>query len=514
LNDGSDIPRARLSFIHQFFSGTRAATASVVTPPVPIYPPIPSGRPAVAHTLPFFAGPLFNPATTGIRPRPVYPDVLTGPPRIAHTFQFFAGPTANTLVSLGFPGYGSAGAATFALSLEPGTKVTYSWGTDIFKSYSGLERRCNTSGPMPRQRFEGNAFLLDGTGRDLRSTLQRAAAAGSTFLLALPHEELVTTADATGTTLHVSSTTACDWAIVTQRVTLEGVDGSNLQAVIQAVDSTTLQLDIVPGITGSAGARIMPLVQVLLDPQQGFSRYLVNVELWSIRAMASVFGWVGQDRMGIGTQILTYAGGLVAISSLTESDLLIWNRSNAVDGTSSESLLSLADLVDLGGLPFGAGPATVPDWARPIRYSSADPVDFQWLKAFLRQLRGRQRTFLLTTSHADLIFVSAAGATLKVQSSSVTGAGDYTSWYASLAHRRFALTKTNGTIQYVAVTTAPTDNHDGTLSLALDATVTGTVAVVSFLEQVRLDNSDSDDIPVTWDGGVFSVELLARVVQM
>jgi hypothetical protein len=512
VNDGSDQPRARPPSVSafQFFAEPLAILPLTVVAPAPTYPPIPQRRPAIAHTLPSFAGPLFNPSSTAIQRPPVHPHVLPGPPHLAHAFQFFSGPTANTIANLNFPGYGPAGAATLILSLE-NAKLTLSWGTDIFKSYSGREQRVNTTGSRPRQRFEGSAFLLDGPGRDLRSALQRSAAAGPTFLLALPHEELALTADSSGSTLTVASTAECDWAIVTQRVVVIGVDGSTAQAVIQAVTSTTIRLDITP--SAQAGARILPLVQVLLDPQQGFSRFPVNVEFWSIRAMANVFGWVGQDRLGVGAQILTYASGLVAASALTDSDLPIWDRSNAVEGTALESMISLAETVDFGALPFAAGGAPAPDWSRSIKYSSADPVDWQWFKAFLRQIRGRQRAFLLSTNHADLIFVSVVGATLKVQSSSISGAGDYTGWYTSTAHRRLALTKTTGAIQYVAVTAPPVDNHDGTLSLSLDATATGTIVAISFAERVRLDNNDSDDIPVTWDGGMFSVDLLARVVQ-
>jgi hypothetical protein len=464
------------------------------------------GRPNVVHVFQFSGGPQVVP-TIAVHPWRLHLEVPPGPLQITHQFQFFSGPSFNTVGSGSFPGFGPAGSATLLLSLEQ-AKLTLSWSTDIFKSYSGREQRCDTTGPRPRQRFEGLAFLLDGPGRDVRSALQRAASQGSTFLLALPYEELATTADSTGTILTVASTASADWAIVTQRVAIEAVDGSTLTAVIQAVTPTTIQIDVAPSVT--AGARIMPLIQVLLDPQQGFSRYPVNVELWSIRALASAFGWVGQDSMGLGARIATYTAGVpVDATTLTDDDLLIWNRSNAVDGTSTEAMLSLAETVDLGALPYGIGGADVPDWARPIRYMSADPGDWQWFKAFVRQLRGRQRAFLLSTNHADLLYVSTlAGGKIKVSS-----AGDYASWWTSQAHRRLAIAKTDGSTQYVAVISAPVDNGDGTLTLTLDAVVTGAVSCVSFLEQVRLDNNDSDDISVTWDGGTFVVDLLARTVQ-
>lgn len=491
--------------MHEFQFGIVAPAQ----PPKPFAPPLMPEvlrpPPALAHTFQFFAAPLVTPpAPAPIKPPPLFPQTLPGPPHLAHTIPFFAGPTANSLGA--FPGFGPAGAATFALALEPGAKLTYSWGTDIFKSYSGLEQRSNTTGPRPRQRIEGNAYLLDADDRTLRANLQRAASSGSTFLIALPYEELTLTADSVGTTVTVASTTQADWAIVTQRVLVWGVDDTVTQAVIQAVTATTIRLDVAPA--AHAGSRIMPLLAVLLEPQQGFSRYAVNAGLWSIRALANAFGWVGQDSMGAGALITTYNAGSVAPSAITEDDFPIWDRPNLIEGTAPDSMISLAEIVDLGGLPFGIGSAPAPDWARPIKYSSADPADFQWLKAFLRLVLGRQRAFLLPTNRADLVFVSKSGTTL-----TITTDGDYMSWYTSLAHRRLALTRSGAPVAYVAVTAPPVDNHDGTLSLTLDTIVGGTVTMVSFAELVRFDNSDSDDFAIPWNGGVFSVDLVARVVQ-
>ena len=509
-NDGNDVPAAPRAFARaiQSFAGPLVQP----TPPPSVLSPICPDRlprpPQFAHLFQFFGAPLVPAPAPASSMRPILPGVLSRPSSFARTFQHFAGPTANSIGS--FIPFGPAGAATLVLSLQPGTRCTYSWHTDIFRSYSGLEQRCNTTGPAPRQRFEGQAFLLDAASRDLRTTLQRAAAQGSTFLLALPYEELVTTADSSGTILTVATTTQSDWAIVTQRVMLIGNDETTLSAVIQAVTPTQIRLDVTPGAIGKMGARVMPLIQVLLDPQQGFARYPVNVDTWSIRATANVFGWVGADAMGVGVQIVTYTfGAAVDQSTLVDDDLIIWDRPNYIEGTAADSMISGAELVDLGALPFAQGGANVPDWARPIMYSSNSITEWQWVKAFLRQTLGRQRSFLLPTNRADLLFVSSVVETLKVESAS----GDYTTWYASQSHRRLALTKSNGSIQYVTVTDNPTDNGDGTLSLTLDAAVTGAVARISFLEQVRFDNNDSDDFSVTWDGGTFSVDFLARTTE-
>lgn len=414
----------------------------------------------------------------------------------------------------------------FVLSLESGAKVTLSWGVDIIKAYAGGEQRINTTGPVPRMRFEGNAYLLDGQDRDVRAVLQRYAPAGTTFLLALPYEALPLVADAVGTVVTVPSTASCDWAVAGQRCVVVGADGMTQAAVVQSTTATTITLGAVDssgnlvtvttlGTAGQSGGQVMPLVAILLDTQQGFSRYAAGVDLWSIKAQANGFGWAGQDRCGVGAQITTYTYGVpIDQSTIVEQDLLVWDRPNLSGETESDAMASLGELVDLGALPFGAGPASVPDWVRPVRYSALGPgPEWQWFKAFARQVLGRQKAWALSTNRSDLVLVSAAGATLKVQSSAVAGGGDYTAWYTSLAHRRLAITKSDGTVQYVAVTATPVNNGDGTLSLTLDAAVSGAVTLVSFLEQVRFDNAGTDDFVVTWDGAAFSVELQARASQ-
>src|SRR5262245_3745366 len=146
------------------------------------------------------------------------------------------------------PGAGPAGAAMFALALDAGAKVTFSWSTDIFRSYSGNEQRSSPFG-SPRRRFEGTAFVIgDAADRVLRSALQRSAARGATFLLALPFEELLLIDDAAGMVVTVASTASCDWALPGQRAVLVGRDGTTLAVVIQSTTDTTLTLGAVDGL--------------------------------------------------------------------------------------------------------------------------------------------------------------------------------------------------------------------------------------------------------------------------
>lgn len=491
----------------------------------PIYPDQLRGRPSTAHQIPYLFKASAQVQPTVAQPiQPVTPNRLVGRPARAHEFQFLAKPgKLVTPVTPAIPGYGVAGAATFVLALETGAKITFAWATDIFRSYSGVEQR---SSPFerPRRTIEGTAVLLDASSRDTRARLQKAAAAASTFLLALPFDELIISADSINTTITVVSTTSCDWALPGQRIIVIGNDGSTVGAIVQSTTSTTISIVTVDsngnfnfgvlGSTGKAGALVMPLLQVQLDPQQGFTRYPIAMDMWSIKAMSQVFGWAGVDAMGRGAQIFTYtAGGPVSATSVTDADLIIWDRPNMIDGTANDAMMTGGEALDLGALISGFSNQTVPDWARPVKYVSSSRAEWQWLQSFLRLCRGRQRAWLLSTNRDDLIFVSAISGGITVQSSSVAGGGDYASWWVSLAHRRLAFTMADGSVNYSTVLTAPIDNGDGTLSVLLDANPAGTISRISLAEQLRIDNDNSDDIPVTWDGPTFTIELVARAVQ-
>lgn len=420
-------------------------------------------------------------------------------------------------------GIGPIGATTFVLSLQPGTKVIFGWSTSIYTTYSGAEQR-ESPLAMPRQRFEGNAFLVDAGSRDARGALQRGAASGATFMLALPYEALTIAVDSPSSTVSVpvtvASTVNCDWALPGQRVTLVG-NGATVNAIIQSVTATTITVVTVDlswnfsfsvlGAAGRSGALIMPVVPVLLDTAQGFARYPTRVDLWAVRAKAQSFGYAGVDSMGVGTTMVTYtAGAAIPVANVTDSDLPIWDRTNAIDGTASESMVSGAETVDLGGLPLGIGAQTVPVWGRSIKFRSGSRDDWQWFKAFVRRLRGRQGAFLLSTNRPDLVFDSYIVGGIKIKSVLVAGGGDYASWYVSAAHRRLAITTSDGAITYVAVIAAPVDNGDGTLSLSLDSGVIGTITKISFLETLRFDR---DEIEATWSGSVFSVDEIAVITR-
>ena len=312
-------PLGRRALAHQaqfFASHPPLLTAPVVLPVPAVYPDQLLGRPARAHEYQFWAGP--NKAATPTVLQPLQPTVpqyqlRRRPPR-AHEYQAFASPGKFvTPVAPAVLAYGATGAATFVLELEPGCVVTFGWQTNVITSYSGREQR-ESPYAQPRRRIEGSAFLVDARDRDLKGALVRAAAQGSTFLLALPFEELSISADSPGSTVTVASTALCDWAIAGQRVAIVAKDSSATYAVVQSSTSTTISVTLTDqagnftfgalGSAGASGGRIVPLVPVLLDPSQGFARYPVTVGLWSLRATASAYGWVGTDSMGVGALLL------------------------------------------------------------------------------------------------------------------------------------------------------------------------------------------------------------------
>lgn len=190
-----------------------------------------------------------------------------------------------------FYGFGPDGMSTFALDLESGFTVTYTWVTDIIKRYSGTEQRIAIN-DAPKQNYDGSAYLMEDNPRRIYAALARYVAIGSTFLLGLPHEEMTLIADASGTSVYVSSTEIllCDWAKIGQRVIVVDLDGEYSKAVVQGTGAGgEILLDVSMGSIGRAGGRIMPTMPIYLHPQQGFVRYPVNVEEWKINARAAIF---------------------------------------------------------------------------------------------------------------------------------------------------------------------------------------------------------------------------------
>lgn len=191
-----------------------------------------------------------------------------------------------------------AGVGTFALVLESGTTVKYTWQTAVNKSASGVEKRASLQ-PLPAQVYEGQVLFLEADTLKNRSRVQKYAALGRPFTVGLPYEEFILTANASGTSVFVDATrlTYCDWKNPGQRVIVQSSDDQFVEAVIQSVTGGTIVLDVAPGAIGAKGARIMPSMSVYLDPQVSFSRYPNpdTVEYWKVTATAINFDFAASE---------------------------------------------------------------------------------------------------------------------------------------------------------------------------------------------------------------------------
>ena len=210
------------------------------------------------------------------------------------------------------------GAATLVLSLQDGARLTYGWATEIGTSHDGTEQRVSWQS-VPSVRFEGTAYMTT-EAAPTRAALMRSAARGATFSLALPFDEISVTADGAGATVITTPTKHSDWLQPGQRVAIVDTDDSVRHAVVQSSGDESVVID--SAMVAHAGARIMPVVPVLLESQQGFARHPFAVDTWDIRAIGLTRGWAGVDAMGRGVEVLTM-DGVVLSDALTDDHVII-----------------------------------------------------------------------------------------------------------------------------------------------------------------------------------------------
>ena len=207
----------------------------------------------------------------------------------------------------------------------------------------------------------------------------------------------------------------------------------------------------------------------------------------------------GYGTMGAGATVATYDGRP------------LWDRRIQVQETAVDSIQSLAELVDLGGIPISIGAAAQPDWGRALFVNRERGAEWQWLKAFLAAVRGCQRAFWLPSYRTDLLAVSWSGSNLIVQGPS-DAAGGLASWWP-LQRDRIQVEQADGNLVLSKIT-AVVDNHDGTLTLTLGtAQGSPTGAAITRVSWLELCRFDSPNFEVTFSNGVFSMPTTARVVQ-
>lgn len=404
------------------------------------------------------------------------------------------------------PARGPATAGTLLFDYENGGQITYSWDTDIgMRSRNGTERRIARVA-CPREIYSFEVILGDGDLAFVQSELVKNAAQGQPFAVALIHESIPIAGSTATTVVPVTSTALLDWAYPGQSVAVLARDRLSMATgVIQSVTLTTITLDVAIGAVAQVGARMMPTIPSYLEDTLGVDLYAVNVGDFRLKARAIYFGNASSSWAPVGATVTSYT------DPLTSQVYPVWDRGLDMNGTSPRALMMGIELTDFGGALLMTSAQAFSDFGREIDYTAKSDADRQYVKAFHGATRGRQKSFLLPTWKPDLVAVTPAiASSVLVIHGNATGYGDYAGQYfGSLAQAHLQVLYTNGSIDYVTVSFA-LDNHDGTESLQLDRSITGTIKMISFLEVCRLD---TDAIVVNYQDGTGSVKLPCRVVQ-
>jgi hypothetical protein len=424
-----------------------------------------------------------------------------------HTFAALPITVASSVVTPTFgPAIvprGPATAATLVFDYENGGTITYSWATDILRARNGKETRLALN-TCPRETYSFVVELRDGDLNYLQSKLVANAARGRAFAVALMHES-IPIAPTSGSIFTVASTALLDWVYAGQTVAALAPNGTSWTGMIAASTSTTITVDSNIGAVGARGARLMPTIPSYLEDTQGFAHYPNNLTRFELKARAVYFGNASSSWSFNGGSVTTYTDPFTAVT------YPVWDRGLDNDDTLGRSLVSGIDITDTGGVLTMTAPQSYSDFARELSFHTKNDADRQFWKAFMGATCGRQKAFLLPTDRPDLVplLTTISGSLLTVLGG-ITGFADYAGqWFGSGAQARLKVLFTNGVANYVNVTDS-VDNHNGTESLQLDRSLTGTIARISFLETCRFD---TDDFPVTYADGTGYLKVPVMAVQ-
>jgi len=137
--------------------------------------------------------------------------------------------------------------------------------------------------------------------------------------------------------------------------------------------------------------------------------------------------------------------------------------------------------------------------------------DWQWLKAFLAAVRGKQRAFWVSSYRNDLRGGAWSGLDVIIDGPS-DEAGGIAAWWPD-QRDRIEVRQTDGTIVYAKIY-AVTDNGNGTETLSVVFSGGGpSLAPVARISWLELCRWDSDSFEISFSGGSFQFSANARVVQ-
>ncbi len=234
--------------------------------------------------------------------------------------------------------------------------------------------------------------------------------------------------------------------------------------------------------------------------------------------------WQGADLLQATDDVLgpsNLAGGAdgtpveagVGATLTTYRDRIIWDRGIVVKENAQDSMQSLTEVKDMGGLPYTGQTASVVDWGRHFEVTGDLGEPFQFVKKFLYTVKGKWKSWWLPTSRADLIAVSCGVGTLTVAGGET--AGDLSAWYPTI-RTDLEVSLVDDTTSWVRITAAVL-NGDGTHTLTIvdedDNPVSldiDDIEMVSWLEVCRFEK---DIIDIDISGATFKIETLARAIQ-
>lgn len=428
-------------------------------------------------------------ATSGGTPIIVAPMTLTPAAAICTT----SGAAPALLV----PAIGPDGAYTIFFDLETGGRVRYSYMSDVTRVRIGPEYRTSVV-DYPRRTYEFTLQLDDAQARDLKTNLFRNMPQAQRFNLALWHESLTLSADASGNTVFVNSTAMSEWCVPGRRVVVVSRDGTSaVPAVLGVATANTIVLSVAPGSVGDAGGSVMPTDLVWLEANQAFGYHPNNLEIWNMTAVSAL-----QDpALGVlGT-------GGAALS--THLSVPVWDFPLSAESLVQTGLASATEEENDSPLYAQGRVQEFSDVLRTISLRCNSDARRQWVKKFFAACRGQQVAFYLPSWKYDaLVHSQPSGSTIKIFVPPTVGAGDFAEWWGVSSHKSVMLWRSDGTYLYREVT-AIFDNGDGTMTINV-AAYTGTLIGISFLELVRFT---SDDLDFHYEAGGFSrVEIQAMTV--
>jgi len=200
----------------------------------------------------------------------------------------------------------------------------------------------------------------------------------------------------------------------------------------------------------------------------------------------------------------------------------IWDRGIDVSDEASDTVHSMAQRAPVGPLPVVFGTTDVPDDGRQLKYGNDVGPELQWLKAFFAYAHGRARSWWLPTFRHDLDAAAEGpqGATpvvggtvdhaYRAQIIVDSEAGDFDLWFGRLYMLRVALA--DETEFYCQVMSA-TDNLDGTRTLVVEARSFPPSQGIAMISWMQLCRFEADELEVSFSGGTFSYDGVARGVQ-